>query len=348
MPLRNHIEKSLEIAPVVTPAHKMLMSASAITLPLVVGLLREEIQPAMFGALMGLVYYLNDHFGKLEIRIKHLFIAFIFLMLSMFVGTLVQGQLVLISILLFGLSFLLGKSKTFGIELERMMLFITLQFLTSSSEAVVFETRTSLLIYSTLSFALYVLVLLLLQILFKHEHQEMKSKRHIFKEAMKNKQSLKFSLLVAIIALTSYHLVRSLQLSHPYWVVGTAIIVMLPDSLQGIYRSFQRFIGTVAGVFLAAVILSLTHEPYILLIFIFLFSMLMPVGLAKNYWVGNVFIAALILFFLEIAAPESIASHHLAYWRIVDITLGCTMGVLAAIILHPPLIIKLINSLKLK
>ena len=56
-------------------------------------------------------------------------------------------------------------------------------------------------------------------------------------------------------------------------------------------------------------------------------------GLSKNYWIGNVAIAALILFFLEFASPQSIEGHHLAYWRIVDITIGSIVGVIAALFL---------------
>lgn len=346
MPLRNHIEKSLEINNVVTPLYKMLMSAGAITLPLALGFITGDIQPAMFGSLMGLVLYLNDHFGDMLTRVKHLIVTFIFLMLSMWLGTVVQGQLLVISIIIFVLSFLLGKSKTFGIELERMMLFITLQFLTTSSESVVLRTRPELLKYSFLSFAIYLLVLAILSRVFRHETHPMKSKRHTFTQAMQNQSSMRFSLLFAVVALAGYHLVLALKLSHPYWVVGTAIIVMLPDSIQGIYKSFQRFIGTLTGVMTAAIILLLVHDPKIILIFVFVCSLYMPSGLAKNYWVGNIYIAALILFFLEISAPQSIATQHLAYWRIVDITLGSFLGIVASFLINPSLFKKATASLK--
>ncbi len=337
MPLKNHLEKSLELNNVVTPMYKMLMSAGAITLPLAIGFATNEIQPAMFGSLMGLVLYLNDHFGEMKTRISHLLVTFIFLMLTMWLGTSAQGHAILISLIIFVLSYLLGKSKTFGIELERLMLFITLQFLTTSSESIVLRTRADLLKYSALSFVVYLLILLLLSFIFNHATHPMKSKLHTFKHVMRNKESHRFSLVFACIALIGYHLVVAMKLSHPYWVVGTAIIVMLPDSIQGIYKSFQRFVGTIGGVFLAALILTIVHDPMIILIFVFLFSLYMPVGLAKNYWVGNVFIAALILFFLELSAPQSIATHHLAYWRIVDITFGSILGVVASFIINPRL-----------
>lgn len=346
MPLKQHLEKSLEITDEITPVHKMFMCALAITLPLIHGLYLKEVQPAMFGSLMGLVLYLNDHFGKIWIRLKHLFVTFFFLMVTLWIGTSVQGHLIVISIILFTLSFILGKSKTFGVELERMVLFITLQFMTASSEPAVLHGRIQLLRYSIISFGIYLALLMIFYIAFKHEIQPMKSKRQTLKEALKNKTSFRFSLLFACIALASYHLVGILKFSHPYWIVGTALIVMLPDSIQGIYKSFQRFIGTLAGVFIAAAILSLIHDPRIILGFIFVFALYMPVGLAKNYWVGNINIAALILFFLEYAAPQSIATHHLAFWRIVDVALGSCLGVIAAFIINPQLLKRLSKSLR--
>lgn len=348
MPLKNHIEKSLELAPEVTPTHKMLMSACAITFPLVVGHNFQAVQPAMFGSLMGLVFFLNDHFGTLKIRLRHLMTTFLCLMLSMWVGTEVQNYPILISLLLFFLSFLLGKSKTFGIELERMILFITLQFMTTSSEPIILKTRDQLFRYSIMTFLVYIALLLLFHFLFRHQTQPMRSKLHTLSQAFKNKDSMRFSLLFAIIAVMSHYTMGHLKLSHPYWVVGTAMIVMLPDSLQGIYKGFQRFVGTVIGVFIAAVLLALISDQRILIACIFVASFLMPFGLTKNYWLGNVFIAALILFFLEIATPNAMASHHLAYWRIVDISLGCAIGILGSVLLHPKLVKKLSTSLGIK
>lgn len=348
MPLKQHIEKSLEITNTITPVHKMLLCALAVTLPLLLGLYLNEIQPAMFGSLMGLVLYLNDHFGYFSSRIKHLIATMFFLMLTMWVGTSIQGHLVLISTILFALCFLLGKSKTFGVELERLVLFITLQFMTTTSEHSILIGREVLLKYSLISFVIYLFMMSILFVAFKHEVQSVKSKRQTLKEILANKESIRFSFFFAVFGLTSYHFVNLLNLSHPYWVVGTTLIVMLPDSIQGIYKSFQRFIGTLAGVIIAAFLLNLTHDARILLFFIFCFSFFTPVGLTKNYWIGNVFIAALILFFLEIAAPQSIATHHLAFWRVVDITLGSSLGVVAAFITNPSLFKRLINSLKLK
>lgn len=157
---------------------------------------------------------------------------------------------------------------------------------------------------------------------------------------MTHNKSLYFPFICALFSCVGYVVAKRLEFSHANWIVGTAIIVMLPDSYQSIYKSAQRVLGTTAGVLLAAAVLTYIHDPKLLIAFVFLMSFLMPHGLVKNYWVANIYIAAMILFFLEIAAPQSIATHHLAYWRIVDIAIGCFIGVLAALVINPDILNK--------
>jgi hypothetical protein len=129
MPFKEHVENTLRISPEPTPLFKMILSAIAITTPLIIGYFGDQLFVSMFGSLMGLVYYLNDPFGPLINRSKHLVITFLLLMLALAVGAHCVGNNYLIVSILFVLSFLVGKSKSFGLDLERMMLFITLQFI---------------------------------------------------------------------------------------------------------------------------------------------------------------------------------------------------------------------------
>lgn len=331
--LKNHFDESLKINPGPTPLFKMWLAAIVITLPLCIGLLRQEALFSMFGSLMGLVYYLNDHFGSVKKRIQHLTATFVCLMISLIIGCTLTNQFLLIAIILFILSFLVGKSKEFGLELERLMLFITLQFLTASSDPIVKDSLIPFLIYSLLAFIIYLLTLIILQVLLKHPINPIKSKRTIITHILKTHESNYFSLVCAVLTTSSYLFSHLLKFSHAQWIVGTALIVILPNRKMGIYKSFQRILGTVAGVILSAFFISFFQDPKILIFMVFCTSFFLPMGLSKNYWIGNVAIAALILFFLEFASPQSIEGHHLAYWRIVDITIGSIVGVIAALFL---------------
>lgn len=340
MPFKDHIENTLRISPEPTPLFKMILSAIAITTPLIIGYFSNHLFVSMFGSLMGLVFYLNDPFGPLVKRTKHLLVTFLLLMLALAVGAVSVGNDLLIVPILFILSFMVGKSKNFGVDLERMMLFITLQFLTASSEVVIKLQLEDLIYFSLIAFLNY---LVWAAIIFKttnHQVAEMVSKRETVKKIITQNKSSYFPFLCALFSCVGYITAKKLEFSHANWIVGTALIVMLPDSYQSIYKSTQRVLGTTAGVLLAAAVLTYVHDPKLLIVFIFLMSFLMPHGLAKNYWVANIYIAAMILFFLEIAAPQSIATHHLAYWRIVDIAIGCFIGVLAALVINPDILKK--------
>jgi hypothetical protein len=349
MPFKEHVENTLRISPEPTPLFKMILSAIAITTPLIIGYFGDQLFVSMFGSLMGLVYYLNDPFGPLINRSKHLVITFLLLMLALAVGAHCVGNNYLIVSILFVLSFLVGKSKSFGLDLERMMLFITLQFLTASSEIIIRYELKNLFLYSLIAFLNYILWAAILFKTTRHAVAPMVSKRASVKKIITQNKSSYFPLVCAVSSCLGYVVATTFKFSHANWIVGTALIVMLPDSYQSIYKSTQRVIGTTMGVVLAAVVLTYVHDPKLIILFIFFLSFLMPHGLAKNYWIANIYIAGMILFFLQIAAPQSIHSHHLdlAYWRIVDIVLGCFIGVLAALVIKPEILKKSIKGISL-
>ena len=346
MAFKEHIDNTFKIDPGPTPIFKMALSALSMTIPLVIGYFNNHLFVSMIGALMGLLIYLNDHFGSFAVRMKHLIATFIFLSLAFIVGAYSAGNNTIIIIILFILSFLVGKSKDYGTELEKIMLFVTLQFLTASSSQVYKHELIALSGYVTLSFSNYLFWATAIYLVTKHQVSPMLSKRETLKRIISQNKSLKFPLVCAVFACLGYLAADAFKFSHPYWIIGTYLIVILPDSYQSIYKSSQRLCGTIIGVVLASVILTYIHDARILMLFVFLFSFLMPNGISKNYWVGNVYIAALIMFFLELGIPNSTTTENLGFWRIVDIAIGSLLGVIAAIWIKPELIKDVIWSVK--
>jgi uncharacterized membrane protein YccC len=127
-----------------------------------------------------------------------------------------------------------------------------------------------------------------------------------------------------------------LHVERGYWVVGTILIVMMPDHYSSLYRSFQRLLGTTIGVVAASLIIKFGNYPIVLISFCTICAFLAPLGLIKNYWLGNVFIAGLILFFLEISnmTPHT-GDFDLAIIRLTDIGLGCLLGSIGTLIAFP-------------
>lgn len=344
MALRQHIDNTFRIDPGPTPIFKMALSSLAMTIPLIIGYFNNHLFVSMIGALMGLLIYLNDHFGNYLSRIKHLVATFIFLSLGFALGAYSAGNEPLIIILLFILSFCVGKSKDYGIELEKIMLFVALQFLTAASSPIYKTELFALFQYASLTFVNYLLWASIIYVVTKHQVSPVTSKRETFKRIITQNKTIKFPLVCAVFACAGYIAANALQFSHPYWIIGTYLIVILPDSYQSIYKSSQRLIGTIIGVVLASIVLTYIHDTRILMFLVFLLSFLMPDGISKNYWVGNVYIAALIMFFLELGIPNSTTTDHLGFWRIVDIGIGSLLGIVAAIWIRPELLTDLANS----
>lgn len=346
MPIKEHLENTLRINPEPTPFFKMLLSGVTITTPLLFGYLNNQVFVSMFGSLMALVFFLNDHFDPFHVRIKHLSVTFVLLMITLVLGALSYGHNTIILIALFVLSFLVGKSKNYGIKLERLMLFITLQYLTTSSESIIKLKLNPLLYYSLIAFVNYLFWCYAVWFITKHAISPHVSKRETIKKIINENRSDRFPLVCAVFCSVGFLTAQFFHFSHANWIVGTALIVMLPDSYQSIYKSAQRLIGTIGGVLLATFIMTYIHDPRALIAFVFICAFLMPHGLIKNYWVANIYIAALILFFLEIASPLSLTQHNLAFWRIVDIAVGSFIGVLAAIWRNPRILFNETKTIK--
>lgn len=346
MAFKEHIDNTFRIDPGPTPIFKMALSSLSMTVPLIVGYFNNHLFISMIGALMGLLIYLNDHFGSFAVRMKHLIATFIFLSLAFAIGAYCAGNDVVIIVVLFILSFLVGKSKDYGVELEKIMLFVALQFLTASSSQIYKTELLPLFGYVSLTFLNYIFWATLVFVITKHQVSPMISKRETIKKIMSQNKSLKFPLVCAVFACLGYFAATFYAVSHPYWIIGTYLIVILPDSYQSIYKSGQRLCGTIIGVVLASVILTYIHDPRIIMAFIFVFSFFMPDGISKNYWVGNVYIAALIMLFLEFGIPNSTVTENLGFWRIIDIGIGSLLGVIAALWIKPELIMDVIRPLR--
>lgn len=336
MRIKHHLSKSLELQPAPTPIPRMILSGLSVCLPLVLGYMRGDLQVAIYGSLFGFNLILNDHFGPLGRRVLHLITTTIFIMTGFMVGLLLSDSHTLLLIVLFCMSYLLGKAKGLGYELERMLLFTTIHMVNASQSAALGGVFIKLFFYASLSLLNYLVCLCLVYLVLKHPFNFQKSKREEFREAFKTKNNNRYALTMSFVACAGLVISEYLSIDRAAWFVGTILIVMVPDHYQSFYRSFQRALGTCLGVFIAAFLMKFTHHPMLLISFCTFFAFLAPLGLIRNYWLGNTFIAALILFFLEISAPVThMGDWDLAMVRIADIGLGCLFGAIGTLIAFP-------------
>ena len=336
MRLKHHLSKSLELQAAPTPVPRMILSGLSVLLPLLLGLVRGDLRVAIYGSLFGFNLILNDHFGPLGRRVLHLITTAIFIMTGFMVGILLSDSHWLLLVALFCMSFMLGRAKGLGYELERILLFTTIHMLNASQSPILHDGFVKLFFYASLSLLNYLICLCLVYAFLKHPANFHKSKKDELREAFKTKNNNRYALTMSFVACAGLLLTEYFRLDRAAWVVGTILIVMVPDHYQSFYRSFQRALGTVLGVFIAAMLMKFIQHPILLITLCTVFACLAPLGLIKNYWLGNTFIAALILFFLEISTPSiPLNDFALAITRIEDIGLGCLFGVIGTLIAFP-------------
>lgn len=188
-------------------------------------------------------------------------------------------------------------------------------------------------VYSVIGFFLYLFFMFTIDLLKKETPSEITSKSDVFKKHVLKNDSNLFSFFYALICTLSFVIGNYLHLNRVYWITGTVLIVMLPDTHQSIYKGVQRLFGTLLGVVLASLIYEVLNGHISLMGLIIIFSLLTPSGLAKNYWLGNVFIAALIMFFLETGSPHT-TIWGLSYMRTIDIGIGSGIAAISIAIFN--------------
>lgn len=333
MSLKAHISDSLRLQKAPSPWPRMILCALSVTLPLIGGVVFNEQRSSIYGALLGFVLILNDHFGPLKQRIVHLLTAFMFLATAFAVGLMVANTTWLLIPLLFIMAFILGKTKGLGIELERLILFSTFQMLNAALTPQLQGHAFKLFIYAGLSLANYLICLCIVYLGMKHAPNFQKRKREELKEAFSRKESHRYAFTLATVSVCGLLLANLFHVERGQWMVGTIMIVMMPSKAQSFQRSFQRAVGTFNGVVISSVLLYFVKDPIYIIPFATIAAFLAPLGLIKNYWLGNTFIAALIMFFMQFGSPDTHA--NLGMLRIIDIGMGCFIGAIGTMIAFP-------------
>lgn len=333
MSLKDHISDSLRLQKAPSPWPRMILCALSVTLPLVSGVLFKEERASIYGALLGFILILNDHFGPLKQRVVHLLTAFLFLAIAFMVGMMIADTTWLLLPLLFIMAYILGKTKGLGLELERLILFSTFQMLNAALTPHLREHSFKLFIYAGLSLANYLVCLCIVYFSMKHAPNFQKRKREELREAFSRKESHRYAFTLAVVSCCGLLLSNLFHVERGQWMVGTILIVMMPSKTQSFQRSFQRIVGTFAGVLLSSILLYFIKVPVYIIPFATVAAFLAPLGLIKNYWLGNAFIAALIMFFLQFGTPDAHA--NIGVLRIIDISLGCFIGAIGTMIAFP-------------
>ncbi|SFP31430.1 Uncharacterized membrane protein YccC [Geodermatophilus dictyosporus] len=123
-----------------------------------------------------------------------------------------------------------------------------------------------------------------------------------------------------------------LPIERPYWVLLTVAIVLKPDFGSVFTRAVQRGAGTLLGVLIGSLLLSVLPGPAWVVAALALAAGLLPWARGANFGLFSVFQTPVIILLLDLAVP---GGPGLVGARLVDTLIGCAIVLVAGYLLWP-------------
>nr|WP_106779746.1 FUSC family protein [Lysinibacillus timonensis] len=131
-----------------------------------------------------------------------------------------------------------------------------------------------------------------------------------------------FTFLAAIIAY-EFELIRS------FWVPLSCVAVMSgATAVATFHRAIQRSLGTIFGILIAGVILTLHPTGYMLAFFVFLLTFITELFIVKNYGLAALFFTPNALIMAESGNSGQFSFSFFASARLIDVTIGIMIGLI--------------------
>ncbi|PRY47407.1 putative membrane protein YccC [Geodermatophilus tzadiensis] len=123
-----------------------------------------------------------------------------------------------------------------------------------------------------------------------------------------------------------------LPIERPYWVLLTVAIVLKPDFGSVFTRAVQRGAGTLLGVLIGSVLLSVLPRNGWVVVAMAVAAGLLPWARGANFGLFSVFQTPVIILLLDLAVP---GGPGLVGARLVDTLIGCAIVLVAGYLLWP-------------
>ncbi|WP_222267615.1 FUSC family protein [Modestobacter marinus] len=123
-----------------------------------------------------------------------------------------------------------------------------------------------------------------------------------------------------------------LPIERPYWVLLTVAIVLKPDFGSVFTRAVQRGLGTLLGVLIGSVLLTVLSRDAWVLLPLALAAGALPWARSANFGLFSVFQTPLIILLLDLATPSGA---ELVGARLVDTLIGCGIVLVFGYLLWP-------------
>ena len=125
--------------------------------------------------------------------------------------------------------------------------------------------------------------------------------------------------------------------TRPYWVALTTILVMQPDRRANTIRVMQRFLGTLAGVvaaFLLVLAVPVFARSHILLVLAVALPFFWPLGFDRNYGLGVAILSTWVLVLIDTALPPDELVGPLFLARLSNTSIGCALALAGSFVVY--------------
>jgi len=135
----------------------------------------------------------------------------------------------------------------------------------------------------------------------------------------------------ALVVLVAGVLAGASGLGHASWAMVAAVVPLAAPSLRGqVVRGVQRAVGTLAGVVVAGVLLTLDLDVPAVIAVIVVLQAITELLVSRNYGAALVFITPLALVSVHLAAPQPVGP--LLRDRVAETLIGVAVGVAGAVL----------------
>ena len=168
-----------------------------------------------------------------------------------------------------------------------------------------------------------------------------KLKEFFHKDSIICSYSIRYGVVLAMSAVIAYQL----DVIKPYWITLSCAAVMCGATIAStLNRAIQRSLGTIIGIFLSIVILSIQPKGILLVLFYMVLTIVIEVAITQNYALAAIFITANAILIAENSA-QIYNTMYFAGYRITNIIIGSLIGVVGTYIISYKSASKRINYL---
>jgi hypothetical protein len=307
----------------------MVLCAVATCLPLIAGLIRDELMISVYGSLAGYLLSLSVNSATLKKRIGVVLFTYLMLVAGFCIGYNFHQSHAFYLVLFTATVYWLGILAGHGDDLERTVLFTTISIIAGNgTPKLPMQVFPAIVLYTLTGLVVILAGVIIIYLTTEHQPRIVNDLKTSLKRSfIFRKRNRSHAASYAIAALLSIFIAQLLKMERANWVTITVLLVMKPDQNAALYRSAQRFAGTILAVIFMDVLVQVYNDRNIMLVLIVACALFTPWAAQKNYWIVSFLSTIMAVFMLELTSANGL-SIHTPFVRLAATILGCALAVL--------------------